>query len=132
MPLRVLEHGEIALHALAFVRTPALHDLVAQQMLDVVGGDRRCGVQMDEEVQERLLLGTRVLHNVRQSDVLDIRARHLAIPRLLLLVHEVHATGQAIAFVTRPRKKQESEKGRERERERAWPWTSCLFIEKFA
>ena len=37
--LRLLEHGEIAFHALAFFGTPALRHLWPQQMLDVLGGD---------------------------------------------------------------------------------------------
>jgi hypothetical protein len=59
---------------------------------------------MHHEVQERTLLnarrlGIRVLHNVVQGDVLDIHTRHFAIPHELFLVHEVHASGKAIAFV---------------------------------
>jgi len=73
-------------------------------MLDVLGGDRGSGVQMHHEVQERTLLnarrlGIRVLHNVAQCDVPDIRTCHFVIPHDLLLVREVHASGQAIAFL---------------------------------
>ena len=82
--LRLLEHGEIALHALAFFGTPALHHLGPQQMLNVLGGDRRSGVQMHHEVQESTLLNARrlgicVLHNVVQGDALDIRTDDFAI-----------------------------------------------------
>ena len=73
--LRLLEHGKIAFHALAFFGTPAFHHLGPQQMLDVLGGDRRSGVQMHHEVQERSLLnarrlGIRVLHDVAKGHVL--------------------------------------------------------------
>ena len=57
--LRLLEHGEIAFHALAFFGTPALNHLGPNQMLNVLGGDRRSGVQMHHEVKERTLLNAR-------------------------------------------------------------------------
>ena len=57
--LRLLEHGEIAFHALAFCGTPALNHLGPNQMLNVLGGDRRSGVQMHPEVKERPLLSAR-------------------------------------------------------------------------